>query len=160
MDYDKIIKELRNKIDYKNIINSENNFLLKCLLCKKFLSSTQYSLLIENEIKKLLNLENKKNNISGDACFKNKNIEIKISFGDIQNKFHFVQLRPHYNINYYIFMIYDIKKDKYGKISWFLINSTELYLLLPLIGNYAHDQLKNLVKLHMKILKIILMNIQ
>ncbi len=134
MNYKNIIHNLRNKKDYKIIINNENNFLYKCLLSKNFLSSNQYSLLIEKEIKK--------DNISGDAIFNNKSVEIKISFGDIKNKFHFAQIRPHYNIDYYIFMLYDIYKNNFGKISWFLINSNDLYELLPKISNYAHSSKK------------------
>lgn len=142
MDYNKIVTELRNKKNYKEIINKEENFLFKCLLSKKFLSSNQYSLLIEKEIKKKLHIKNKINNISGDGIFNNLSIEIKISFGDTLNKFHFVQIRPHYNIDYYLFMIYDINKDTFGKITWFLINSKKLYEILPLFGCYAHGSKK------------------
>ena len=51
MDIDNIVKLLRDPIDYKKICIDENNFLHKCILCKKFLKATEWSSIIEKYLK-------------------------------------------------------------------------------------------------------------
>lgn len=137
--YIEIANNIRNKNDNKQKCIDEKDTLKKCLLCKYYLSSNEWSLIIEKHIKQLFQIGKKVNHISGDGCFKSiLNVEIKVSLGTDDGTFHFVQIRPDHDIHYYILLAFDIKQDKYGKLYWFLCESEKLYELLPTFGCYAH----------------------
>lgn len=134
-----IVISLRNPICYKNKCQIENNILYKCIYCKKYLSATQWSPLLEDYIKTKFSLKKPVNNTSGDGCSKNnKNIEIKVSLGDTKGNFNFVQIRPDHDVNFYILMCFNVYEDELGKIYWFLCPADKLYNLLPKYGRYAH----------------------
>ena len=134
-----IVNSLRNPICYKEKCINETNLLHKCIYCKKYLSSNQWGPLLEKHVKKIFFINKPINNLSGDGNSKNnKNIEIKISLGQKNGQFNFVQIRPDHNIDFYIFMCYNMYDDKIGKIYWFLCPANKLYKLILLYGEYAH----------------------
>lgn len=133
------VNSMRNKENFVDICNKETNLLYKCIFCKKYLTSQQWSRLLEKHIKKTFSLNKAIDNISGDGLSKNnKKIEIKISLQDKNGQFNFVQIRPDHNIDYYILLCYNLFETKFGKIYWFLCPSKDLYELLPKYGDYAH----------------------
>ncbi len=144
-----IVNEFRNKSnDKKNLCINEQNILYKCIYCRKYLSSNEWSPLLEKYVKNLFILKNKENNISGDALsLNNYKIEIKVSLGQTNGQFNFVQIRPDHDISYYIFLIYNCFEDEYGKIYWFLIPSNDLYDFVLKYGSYAHGTIKKLGKI-------------
>jgi hypothetical protein len=143
-----LVLQMRKPICYKNKCLIEKNILYKCILCKKYLSSNQWGPMLEKYIKELFLLKKPKNNTSGDGCsMNNKKIEIKVSLGDSNGQFNFVQIRPDHDIDYYILMCYNVFDDELGKIYWFLCPSGELYKLLPEYGSYAHGTITKLGKI-------------
>lgn len=138
MDYDSIVRKMRAKNDNKNICIQETNLLRKCILCRYLLSSNQWAPLLENYIKDKFNIQKPVNNVSGDGCIGNKNVEIKVSLGTQDGEISFVQLRPSHDIQYYIFLVYDLFDGDLGKNYWFLCRSLELYKLIPEYGKYSH----------------------
>ena len=149
-DIKEIVLSLRHPICYKNKCISEHNLLYKCIYCKKYLSSNQWGALLETHIKKLFLLKTPINHVSGDGCSLNsKNIEIKVSLGDLKGQFNFVQIRPDHEIDYYVFMCYNVFDDELGKIHWFLCPSNKLYELLPKYGGYAHGTIQKFGKIEM-----------
>lgn len=146
INYHDIVKTFRNNNQLNiNLILNENDLLKKVILCKYFLSSQKWSILLEKYIKNLFNLKNPINNTSGDAYILDKNIEIKISLNN--NKFNFVQIRPDHNIHYYLFLVYNLYENEYGKIYWFLIPSNDLYELVINYCSYSHSTIKKLGKI-------------
>ena len=141
----KLIKKKKGKMNYKLIVNelkdssfniltkciNEPDILKQCILCKRFLSSNQWSMILEKSIKKKFNIGKSLNNISGDGRVNSKNIEIKVSLGDKKGQFNFVQLRPGHSIDYYLFLTYNLFEDDLGKIYWFLIPPEKL-IIFPL----------------------------
>jgi hypothetical protein len=150
VDFHKIVDDLREPNKYKELCINTDNLLYKCILCKKYLSSNEYSILLEKFIIKKFNLKKNIDNLSGDALSENNlTIEIKISLGDKTGKFNFVQLRPDHNIDYYLFLAYNLyDKDDTGKIYWLFCKSTELYELIPEYGGYAHGTIKKLGRIN------------
>lgn len=144
-EYEQMVSKLRSKDNFLQKCIAEQDMLRKCLLCKYYLSSNEWSLLLEKHIKSLYKISKKKNNTSGDGCFNNKyNVEIKVSLGTKNSTMNFVQLRPDHDIDYYILLAYDVHADKYGKIYWFLCRSEDIYKLLPKYGSYAHGSKEKL----------------
>ena len=60
---------------------------------------------------------------------------------------NFVQIRPDHNIDYYIFLAYDLFEGEVGEIYWLLCKAEELYQLIPEYGGYAHGTIKQLGKI-------------
>lgn len=141
-----IVEFLRNKNKkHVKLIMNEKDILKKVILCKYYLSSQKWS--IQNYIKEIFNIKNPIDNISGDGYTESKlNIEIKISLNS--DKFSFVQIRPDHNIDYYLFLVYNLYEDGLGKVYWFLIPSKELYDLIIIYGSYAHSTTKKLGKIN------------
>ena len=132
------VTHLRNKNEYKDLCRNEKNLLNKCILCKYYMTSQEWATEMEKFIKNQLNIENKINEISGDGHKNNKNIEIKVSFGSKDGQFNIVQIRPDHNIDYYLFVGYNLFVEDLGKTYVLYIPSEELYKLLPKYGGYSH----------------------
>jgi hypothetical protein len=148
MDFDEIVHDLRNPVDYLDLINKESCILRKCILCKKYLSSNTWSLLLEKYIKNLFNLKDPESRISGDAKSSlGLNIEIKVSLGDSQSNLNFVQLRPDHHLDYYLLLAFNVHESSHGKLYWMLCDPERLYKLLPEYGNYAHGTTRILGKI-------------
>ena len=76
----KIVESMRVQNNYVEICKREEDLLHKCILCRYYLSSNQWSLLLESHIKNLFNIEKAKDSTSGDGISRNgMNIEIKVS---------------------------------------------------------------------------------
>jgi len=103
------------------------------------LSSNQWSLMLEKHVKEKFGINHAIDNNSGDGRTKNhQNVEIKVSLGTSIGQFHFVQIRPDHNIDYYILLAYDVQQDDLGRLHWFLCPSKDIYDILPIYGDYAH----------------------
>jgi len=147
MDLKELVFSMRNEdIFYKECLN-EQDTLTKCIMCKKYLSSNKWGIVLEQFIKNKFNISPPIDKTSGDGVLYGKNIEIKVSLGTLDGQFNFVQLRPEHKIDYYIFLAYDMFKEDLGKIYWFLCPSKELYELIPEYGGYAHGSVENLGKI-------------
>jgi hypothetical protein len=148
IDYINMVELMRNSTSNIQKCRDEKDTLKKCILCKNYLSSNQWSLLLEDHIKSKFNIGKCLNNTSGDGCSeRNKNIEIKVSLGAINGQFHFVQLRPEHKIDYYLLLAYNLYENEIGKLYWFLCEASELYDLLPEYGGYAHGTIGKLGKI-------------
>jgi hypothetical protein len=146
--YSDLVKSMRNPDHYKERCQSETNILHKCILCRKFLPPIQWSPIMEAFIKQTFDLSQPVDHTSGDGLSRNKkSIEIKVSFGDAKGQFNFVQIRPDHNIDYYIFLCYDLYYGQLGKLYWFFCDSEELYSLLPEYGGYSHGTISKFGKI-------------
>ena len=114
-----------------------------CKLCKNTMSSQSWGSKIEKYIMKKFNIKKKKDNVSGDGVSqKNLNIEIKVSLGDENGGFNFVQIRPNHNIDFYLFLCYVVSDNESSYIQWFLCDAKELYKIIAKYGSYAHGTVK------------------
>ena len=140
-----IVKNMRNITNYVDICKKEKDILKQCVLCKYYLSSNQWSMVLESSIKQRFNILQAKDNMSGDGLINNKTVEIKVSLGGSNGQFNFVQLRPSHTIDYYLFLVYDVysSHSNLGQIHWFLSKPNDLYKLLPEYGGYAHGTVSN-----------------
>ena len=66
-----LVKEMRQRSGNKEKCKWEQDLLTTCIYCKKYLSSQEWSGIMETYIKETLGIEPPKNNNSGDG-FKNK----------------------------------------------------------------------------------------
>lgn len=148
MNIDTIVKSMREKINYKKICIEENDFLHKCILCKYYLSATEWAPLLEKYLKDMFKISKAKQSDEGDGIsINNKKIEIKVSLGDAKGIFNFVQLRPDHDLDYYLIVCYNLYESTKGKIYMLLCNPNELYNLIPEYGHYAHGNIKKLGKI-------------
>lgn len=135
------VQSMRSKNCNKEICKNETDLLNKCILCKHFMSSTEYGSELEKYIKNILNIQKAVDSISGDGHKDNYNIEIKVSLGDIEGKLNYVQIRPDHNIDFYLLLAYNLKEDDLGNVYIMLIPSHNIYDLLPQYGGYAHGSI-------------------
>jgi len=144
--YNNIVKKMRvNTRKYIQQCNIEQNPLKKSIICKHYLNSVEWSFIMEKYLKNKFSLINSYTHNSGDGITQNgKNIEIKVSLGDAKGKFNFVNLRPYHNIDYYLFMCYNLYEKKYGKVYIFICKSSKIYSLLPKYGEYAQGNITTL----------------
>jgi hypothetical protein len=146
IDYSQVIRELRDKNIYKEQCKQEKDLVKQCLGCKKYLSSSEWDMILESRIKRDFNISKSADPTSGDGVSQGGlNIEIKVSLGgNCRNsgQTNFVQLRPDHDIDYYLFLVYDQDDgSEFGSVKWFLCPSSELYDLLPEFGGYAHGSI-------------------
>lgn len=143
-DYKDLVEKLRNP----EKIQEAKQLIHKCIIYKTYYSSNKYSIFLEKDLKNLLNLGNKQNNTSGDALSSSgKKIEIKISLcGPYYN---YVQIRPSHDIDYYLFLAYDLNKEDIGKVYLFLFTAEDLYNLIPTFGQYSHGTIKRNGKINL-----------
>lgn len=127
-------------------IENCNTLTEQCVLARAYLApqSTQFETIIRNR----LLIEKAKNETSGDGCKNNINYEIKHSIHAKTCKINFVQIRPDHDIDYYIFIAYNMYyDDKIGKAYLFKIPSEIVYKLIIKYGGYAHGTKKILGKI-------------
>lgn len=148
-EYKSLVSSLRNKKDNIQKCQTEKNILHKCILCKTYLSSNQYSMILEKHIKDIFNIQKPLNSTSGDgySATKGLSIEIKISLGTENGQLNFVQIRPDHDIDYYLFLAYNLYEGDEGKIYWLLCEPFQLYELIPEYGGYSHGTVKVLGKI-------------
>jgi hypothetical protein len=73
------------------------------------ISSQSYGAGAESIVKRLCALEAELSEDKGDFRFGDTSIEFKFSIANDDGKINFVQLRPSYKVDYYIFCYYDLK---------------------------------------------------
>ena len=108
----------------------------KCILAREYINPQ--SIIMEQIIKKDLEISNAPNETSGDGSKNEKNYEIKFSGHDKNCKFNWVQFRPDHNIDYYILIGYNLFEGTVGKAYNFKIPAEDLYQLIIDYGGYAH----------------------
>jgi hypothetical protein len=154
MNLIQIVNEMRFKNNIDNIIKiikKSDNLLEKCILGRKYLSPQ--STIMENIIKNDLKIKNRIDKNSGDGCKNNINYEIKCSIHDKLSKFNFVQIRPDHNVDFYIFVCYNINIGELGNAYILKIPAINIHELILHFGNYAHgtkEKLGNITKDNIK----------
>lgn len=145
-EFRRLVSSMKLATDYKTLCQNETDILKKCILCKRFLSANQWSVIMESHIKRRFNIGRPNSSVSGDGCSKinGMNVEIKVSLGDSQGQMNFVQLRPDHNIDYYLLLAYNMFESTMGKVYWFLCKADDLYELIPAFGSYAHGTIEKL----------------
>lgn len=124
------------KVTKQLMINAQT-LLEKCILNREYSSPT--SDVFEQVIKHDLQLENAPDKMSGDASKNGFNIEIKCSTHAKHSKFNFVQIRPNHNVQWYLFVGYNLwHANALGKEYLFKIPSEDLYNMVVEHGGYAH----------------------
>jgi len=150
-DLHEIVKQmkLRETKDKKHIleqIESEKTLTGKCVLGRKYLSPQSTDL--ETLCKKDLNIGKSLNSTTGDGHKNGINYEIKASIHAKSSKLNFVQIRPDHNIDYYIFIAYNMyENDTIGKGYIFKIPSQNIYDIVVHYGGYAHGTCAKLGKI-------------
>jgi len=114
----------------------------KCILAREFINPQ--STIMEQIIKRDLEIGKKTNETSGDGSKDGKNYEIKFSGHDKDSKFNWVQIRPHHNVDYYILIGYNLYEGPMGTAYNFKIPAEDLYQLIIDYGGYAHGTNKEL----------------
>jgi len=135
-----------NKTYMLKKINNEKTLTGKCILARNFL--TPQSSDFEAICKKDLGISNTLNSTSGDGHKNGNNYEIKTSIHAKKSKLNFVQLRPDHNIDYYIFIAYNMyETDTLGNAHIFKVPSQIVYDLIVRFGGYAHGTCEILGKI-------------
>ena len=92
----------------------------------------------EKIIKKNLQINNAKDNISGDGVKNEIKYEIKVSVHDVNCKVNIRQIRPHHNINFYIIVAFNLFGGIKGEAYLFKIPAEVIYELVVDYGGYTH----------------------
>ena len=120
----------------------------KCVLMRQYFGPQ--STISEKIMKRDLEMSDAPDEHSGDASKNGLNFEMKASLHAKNSKFNFVQIRPDHNVDYYIFLGYDLFHDDeagIGKSYIFKIPSKDVYQLIVEFGGYAHGTVKKLGKI-------------
>ena len=117
-------------------IESERTILAKCIKARKYLKPQ--STVFEKIVKKDLEIGDKVDNTSGDGIKNGVNYEIKCSLWSKKSDFNFIQIRPDHNVQYYIFIGYNLFEGEYGEVYVFKIPSKKIYKLIIKYGGYTH----------------------
>lgn len=149
---------LITKNDYT--IQSEPTLKLAHLYCvKNKLSGQQAGPLVENYIINHFNM--RKNNsslLTGDATHREKNYEIKVSFGGKdRNKFNYVQLRMNHECSYLLTAYYlsDANVHSFGELFVFRVDKKSIMSIIDKFGSYAHGTVKRLGAINMETISAI-----
>ena len=125
-------------------IQQEPSLTKKCVLARMFLApqSTTMETIIKND----LLIGPATDEVSGDGHKNGINYEIKYSGHARNSKINFVQIRPDHNVDYYIFVAYNMydTESEIGKAYIFKVPSEVVYNLIVLHGGYAHGTVKKL----------------
>ena len=140
------VKDTINKAKILQKVLSQTTLTGKCIMARSYL--TPQSSDLENICKHDLKIGHSLNNTSGDGHKNCINYEIKSSVHAKNSKLNFVQIRPDHNVDYYIFIAYNMyENENIGKGHIFKIPSNNLYELIVNYGGYAHgtcDKLENI----------------
>jgi hypothetical protein len=137
----KHIRECASKND-KFAFEYDMNLFLKIL--HGYITPQSYCARIQNRLLVEYNLEKVSSSIDkGDAKNKNEKYgEIKISYKDVDNKFHFVQIRPHQKCDFYF--LYSIDPDDNYNNYTFIILGDKINEVLEKFGaTNCHGVSKN-----------------
>ena len=142
-----LVKEMRQRSGHKEKCKREQDLLTKCIYCKRYLSSQEWSGIMETYIKGTLGIEPSKNNNSGDGFKNNKNIEIKVTLGAEDGQFNIVQIRPDHDVHLYLLVCYDMYEGEKGQVYVILLTAAVMYELVLKYGGYAHGTVSKLGKI-------------
>lgn len=148
----KIDEERMNTKSYLDIIKKQKTLVDKCIYIRRYVSpkSTDIEKIIMND----LHLDKPKNKLCGDGSKNGINYEIKFTGHAKGSKFNFVQLRPDHNIDFYIFVCYNMYHNRgKGKAYILKIPSDHMNKLIVKYGSYAHGSIKKLGKITLENLK-------
>lgn len=106
------------------------------------IGSQSYGAGAESIVGRLCGLEPEPSEDRGDFRFKDLSIEFKFSIVNVEGKMNFVQLRPSYKIDYYIFCFYDPCLEGDDLFETIICSAKDVYDLLPDYGGYAHGTIK------------------
>jgi hypothetical protein len=122
-----------------NQIDKLEDFSEACLLSGNNLSAQSYGKLLENVLKRSLNIDKQFDEVSGDGvCVNGKKVEIKISIQGASDQFNFVQIRPDHEVDAYIFSTYDIENESL----FYYIDKNKMMEILGDFGSFAHGTVK------------------
>ena len=148
----KCIRECAGK-DKKFAFEYTFNIFLKIL--HYYLTPQSYGTRIQNRLLIEYDLEKVSPRIDkGDAKNKKngKYGEIKISYKDVENKFHFVQIRPHQKCDFYFF--YAIDPDINYETNTFIVTSEKIdEVLQKMRASNCHGVSKNKINKKCSILR-------
>jgi hypothetical protein len=142
-----------NDDDIIELIKTQSTLTNKCILVRKYIKpqSSKFEKIIKDE----LQIQPPLNNISGDGHKNGINYEIKSSIHSKKSKINFVQLRPHHNIDFYIFVVYNMyDNNDLGKGYIFKVPSENINQLIIEYGNYAHGATNVLGKITLRNIKL------
>jgi hypothetical protein len=133
----------KSNIIHKNEIIKQNNLKNAHIYCKiNNLSGSTSGFFIEYYIKNKYHfIKNNPSSCIGDLKINDKNIEIKTSFGCINNNlFNYVQLRTNHECNYILCAYYlnESNIDNFGELFIFDLCKNDIKQLILKFGNYAH----------------------
>ena len=130
-------KDVKNKSEIMKNIYTQPTLTAKCLHVRCYLNpqSTDFETLLKKE----LEIGPPINETSGDGNKNGVNYEIKTSIHAKKSKINFVQIRPDHNIDYYIFIAYNLyENETIGNAHIFKVPSNIIYNLIVQYGSYAH----------------------
>lgn len=133
------IKESKCMDDVFERIENEETLTGKCILCRNYLNPQSGGSAFERFIKKDLEIGPAINEISGDGHKKQNgnNYEIKVSLWSKNSEINYLQIRPHHNIDYYIFVAYNLYEDGptgIGNAHIFKVPANDVYGLIIKYG--------------------------
>lgn len=131
------IKDKKNKSHILQKISCQSTLTGKCIIARNYLTpqSTDLEIICKNDLKIGASI----NKTSGDGNKNGINYEIKTSIHANKSKINFVQIRPDHNVDYYIFIAYNMyENNNIGNSHIFKIPSNDVYKLIILYGKYAH----------------------
>lgn len=140
MNLETYIDNLRDSmlITQQDFVPQNMDTRSQCIYCLTTMSAQKYGPYMERYIKDKFSLRGAENETSGDAISKYK-MEIKVSLRQNNSAFNFVQLRPDHDVDYYLFLAYDLLADE---VKWLFIPSDAIVSLILDYGNYAHGTIK------------------
>lgn len=127
-------------VDIKSRLRSKSSLHDQCVFCRNY--AAPQSTIMEQIIKEKLKIDHQQDELSGDGGKNGYNYEIKVSLHDKKSKLHFVQIRPHHKIDYYILVGLNIYYGDHGKSYILKVPASNIYDLLPKYGGYAHGTVK------------------
>ena len=140
MNLKTLLKEVREirKNKTKRKAKGFNNIRQYILTCLRFNTTAQsYGPGVETMVIKNCGLTKETDKDSGDARTPDgERLEIKFSAAGLNGQINFVQLRPHYNIDKYLLIYYDVELDKLE--TFLLCKQTVNEAIKDHGGGYAH----------------------
>ena len=139
-------QDINNNSHVLDRIRSQETLTGKCILARHYL--TPQSTLLEAICKNDLRIGEAINEVSGDGHKNGVNYEIKSSIHARKSKANFVQIRPDHNVDFYIFIAYNMYENKnLGNAHIFKVPSHIVYELIVKYGGYAHGTCNKLGKI-------------
>lgn len=131
------MEDIKKKGPIIEQINSEKSLTCKCILARKYLSPQSTDM--ETICRRDLQINKPLDDHSGDGHKNGTNFEIKISIHSKAARVNFVQIRPSHNIDFYIFITYNMyENETIGKAHIFKVPAAKVYDLVINYGGYAH----------------------